>query len=48
MYLHNLLEEVFQDKDTALILLKKYDLIEALEKAIDAIKKVLDKPPVSC
>jgi hypothetical protein len=47
MYLHNLLEEVFQDKDTALILLKKYDLIEALEKAIDAIKKVLDKPPVS-
>ena len=47
MYLHNLLEEVFQDRDTALALLKKYDLIEALEKAIDAIKKVLEKPPVS-
>ncbi len=47
MYFHNLLEDVFQDRDKALALLKKYDLESALEKAVDQINDVLSKPPVS-
>jgi hypothetical protein len=47
MYLDSLLAEVFQDKETPLILLRKYELDGLLEKAVHSIDGILSNPPVS-
>jgi len=47
MYLDDLLEEVFQDKETPNALLRKYDLVSVLEKAIQSIGKELNHSAIS-
>lgn len=47
MYLDLLLDEVFQDKETPLALLRKYDLVSVLEKTIQSIGKELSHSPIA-
>ena len=47
MYLDDLLEEVFQDKETPNAILRKYDLVDVLEKTIQSISKELNHSAIS-
>lgn len=47
MYLSTLLEEVFQDEEIPITLLRKYDLEAVLERAVVSIDKILSHSPVS-